>query len=106
MLFVLTIQSLFKMNRNLLRRSAITIGISAMALPVLPLHPPPHLYAAPGLYTVKLAITGFDGCISDTSKKIIAIGDYPVAGFEVNDSCAGKPPRIIDRSTSCHRLCI
>jgi len=62
--------------------------------------PPPHLYAAPGLYTVKLAITGFDGCMSDTVKKIIAIGDYPIAGFEVYDTCAGRPPRIKDRSAS------
>ncbi len=63
-------------------------------------NPPAHLYAAPGLYTVKLAITGYDGCVSDTSKKIVAIGDYPVAGFDVYDTCTGKPPRIIDQSTT------
>lgn len=62
--------------------------------------PPPHLYAAPGLYTVKLAITGYDGCVSDTSKKIIANGDYPIAGFDVYDTCTEKPPRISDRSTT------
>ena len=62
--------------------------------------PAPHLYAAPGLYTIKLAITGFDGCLSDTVKKVIAIGDYPIAGFDVYDACSGKPPRIVDRSTS------
>jgi len=62
--------------------------------------PPPHLYTTPGLYTVKLAITGFDGCVSDTVKKNIAIGDYPVAGFEVFDTCAGTTPRITDRSMS------
>jgi len=62
--------------------------------------PSPHLYAAPGLYTVKLAIKGYDGCISDTAKKNIAIGDYPIAGFDVYDTCAGKPPRIIDQSTT------
>ena len=63
-------------------------------------HPPSHVYAVPGLYTVKLAITGLDGCRSDTVKKVVAIGDYPIADFHVDDACSGKPPRVIDRSTS------
>jgi gliding motility-associated-like protein len=62
--------------------------------------PLPHLYAAPGLYTVKLSITGFDGCVSDTLKKTIAIGDHPKAGFVVSEACSSKPPRVADRSTS------
>ena len=62
--------------------------------------PLPHLYAAPGVYTVKLSITGFDGCVSDTLKKTIAIGDHPKAGFAVLEACAAKPPRIKDQSTS------
>lgn len=62
-------------------------------------NPPPHLYTVPGLYKVKLAITGFDGCNSDTLEKIIAIGDYPVAAFDVYDTCAGTKPRITDRSS-------
>jgi len=61
--------------------------------------PPPHLYTAPGLYPVKLVIKGFDGCISDTLRRTVAIGDYPVAAFEAFDTCAGKPVRIIDRSS-------
>ena len=59
---------------------------------------PLHLYSAPGLYTITLAETGLDGC-SDTARKVIEIGDYPVADFDIFDTCAGKPPRIIDRSS-------
>ena len=62
--------------------------------------PLPHLYAAPGVYTVKLSITGYDGCVSDTLKKTIAIGDHPNAGFVVTEACSGKPPRIVDQSRS------
>lgn len=61
-------------------------------------NPPPHLYAAPGIYTVKLAITGLDRCNSDTLRKVITVGDYPIANFDVYDTCAGLSPRIIDRS--------
>jgi gliding motility-associated-like protein len=61
-------------------------------------NPPPHVYAAPGNYIVKLAIKGLDGCSSDTLKKTFVIGDYPTADFVVYDTCAGNPPRVIDRS--------
>ncbi|HEX7904587.1 MAG TPA: PKD domain-containing protein [Chitinophagaceae bacterium] len=61
-------------------------------------NPPPHIYAAAGLYEVKLAITGLDGCNSDTLRKTIAVGDYPVANFDIYDTCFGLPPRIIERS--------
>lgn len=61
-------------------------------------NPPPHVYSAPGLYTVQLAITGFDGCKSDTLEKVIAIGDYPVAAFAVFDTCAPFVPRITEQS--------
>lgn len=62
-------------------------------------NPPPKLYAAPGNYTVKLALKGFDGCDSDTLQTIVSIGDFPVADFDVFDTCAALAPRIIDRST-------
>lgn len=63
-------------------------------------NPPAHLYSSPGIYEAKLAITGLDGCNSDTARKTIVIGDYPVADFEVVDTCEGTSPRIIDRSTA------
>ena len=62
-------------------------------------NPAPHTYANPGIYQVKLAIKGLDGCNSDTLKKDIIVGDYPVASFDIFDTCAGIIPRIIERST-------
>lgn len=61
-------------------------------------NPPPHLYTATGTYNVKLAITGLDGCNSDTLRKTITVGDYPIANFDIYDTCFGLPPRIADRS--------
>lgn len=63
-------------------------------------NPPPHNYAAPGLYNVKLAIKGFDGCESDTLRRTITIGDYPVAGFTITDTCQGLQPLIKGSSTA------
>lgn len=62
-------------------------------------NPPPKVYADPGIYTVKLALKGFDGCDSDTLRTIVSIGDFPVAAFEVNDTCSGLPPRITESSS-------
>lgn len=61
--------------------------------------PPPHTYANPGEYEVKLAITGMDGCRSDTLKRIISVGDFPTAAFNVYDTCEGSQPRLVDEST-------
>lgn len=62
-------------------------------------NPPPHNYPAPGSYNIKMAITGLDGCNSDTLRRTIIVGDYPVADFDIYDTCAGIAPRIIERST-------
>jgi gliding motility-associated-like protein len=61
-------------------------------------NPPPVLYALPGEYEVKLVVKGFDGCISDTLRKIITVGDIPVANFDVFDTCSNISPRVNDRS--------
>lgn len=61
--------------------------------------PPPHVYTTVGSYEVRLAITGLDGCNSDTMKQIIKVGDPPVANFQVYDTCEGFPPRIREIST-------
>ncbi len=63
-------------------------------------NPPPHFYSNPGNYIVKHAITGIDGCVSDTMFKTVTIGAIPVADFLVFDTCAGKPARIMEQSTS------
>ncbi len=62
-------------------------------------NPPPHLYNNPGNYEVLLAITGLDGCFSDTLRKTVSIGDFPVADFDIFDTCAGIAPRIIESSS-------
>jgi len=63
-------------------------------------NPPPHLYLAPGMYTVKQVIRGLDGCVSDTLKKNITVGTKPVADFQIFDTCLGKPVRLIDQSSN------
>jgi gliding motility-associated-like protein len=63
-------------------------------------NPPIHNYNQPGAYTVKHVITGMDGCVSDTMKKIINIGAKPVADFSLYDTCTNKTLGITDQSTS------
>lgn len=63
-------------------------------------NPPAHLYSSPGVYLVKLVITGLDGCISDTVRKNITVGTKPLADFQAFDTCMLKPARIIDQSTN------
>jgi gliding motility-associated-like protein len=63
-------------------------------------NPPSHLYPGPGIYPVKMVITGLDGCVSDTLKRIVTIGTKPVADFQVFDTCAGSAVRLINQSTN------
>lgn len=63
-------------------------------------NPPPHIYNSPGIYDVKLAIRGLDGCPSDTLRKSITVGSKPVADFQIFDTCMGKPVRVINQSTN------
>jgi len=63
-------------------------------------NPPPKNYAQPGIYKVKMVVTGLDGCISDTLSRNVVIAVKPVAAFNVFDTCALKIPRLIDNSTS------
>jgi len=63
-------------------------------------NPPPHNYAAPGVYDVKLAIKGLDGCVSDTIRKQVTVGTKPIANFQVFDTCINKPIRVTNQSTN------
>ena len=63
-------------------------------------NPPPHLYNAPGVYVVKLVITGLDGCVSDTLRKNVTVGTKPIADFQIFDTCMLKAARVNDLSTS------
>lgn len=56
--------------------------------------PASHQYSAPGVYPVRLAITGLDGCKSDTLQKTITIGSVPDAAFAVTDACFKTAPVI------------
>jgi gliding motility-associated-like protein len=62
-------------------------------------NPPPHLYSAPGLYTVKFVIKAIDGCDSDTAYQTVNIGAKPVASFTVNDTCQGFPVLLSSTAT-------
>ncbi len=63
-------------------------------------NPPLHNYTIPGAYIVKHVITGMDGCVSDTMKKIINIGAKPIVRFSLYDTCSDKILGITDQSTS------
>lgn len=56
--------------------------------------PPDHVYSAPGIYIFRLAITGQDGCQSDTLKRKITVGSIPDSRFSISDTCLKKIPRI------------
>lgn len=52
--------------------------------------PPPHVYNAVGTYTVKMVITGADGCTSDTFRGQVHITDPPRINFTIPpEICAG-----------------
>jgi len=62
--------------------------------------PPPHTYAAPGYYDVKMVIQGNNGCTSDTSILKVTIGTYPFAkiGYAPQPYCEGDALSLIDSS--------
>lgn len=64
-------------------------------------NPPPHIYASPGVYDVKLNVMGADGCLSDTFKQQITIGSYPVADFKINSLpiCTNRGAIFTDATT-------
>ncbi|UPK70086.1 lectin-like domain-containing protein [Chitinophaga filiformis] len=61
--------------------------------------PPPHLYARPGEYEVRLVIEDNSGCISDTMKQPVTIGSYPVPDFTTDLLCTGHPVTITNKTT-------
>lgn len=60
--------------------------------------PPPHVYATPGVYTIKENVLGNNGCLSDTNFSTVTIGSYPVASFSVDAACSGQPLGILNTS--------
>jgi gliding motility-associated-like protein len=55
------------------------------------LNPPPHLYPTTGPYVVRFAITGIDGCTSDTAIATVHVGAKPTTDFTFSEACEGKP---------------
>jgi gliding motility-associated-like protein len=64
-------------------------------------NPPPHLYAAPGNYTVKLNILGDNGCLSDTLYNPIIVGSDPFAkiAWSPSPACENMPIILTDSSS-------
>jgi gliding motility-associated-like protein len=47
-------------------------------------NPPVHHYLAPGSYNIKLVISGLDGCVSDTLRRMINLPGQPVIATLTN----------------------
>ena len=62
--------------------------------------PPPHAYAQPGNYPIKLNIEANNGCTSDTLVRKITIGSIPQADFKTSPAviCANSPVTLTDAS--------
>lgn len=56
--------------------------------------PPPHVYAAPGTYSIRLKIKGLDGCENE-AVKTINIASPPTASLAVYDTCFFQTPRVL-----------
>ncbi|ACU57906.1 lectin-like domain-containing protein [Chitinophaga pinensis] len=61
--------------------------------------PPPHQYAKPGRYQVKLLIEDNSGCVSDTMKQDLTIGSYPIPDFSYDSLCTSRIVSITDKTT-------
>ncbi len=64
-------------------------------------NPPVHLYTAPGGYKVKHVITGADGCL-DSLEKLVNIGSYPHADFNLSDTCTNKLVGVTDKTYNAY----
>ena len=64
-------------------------------------NPALHVYPAPGIYTVKLAILGNNGCLSNQFQQQIIVGSQPVPNFEIvaNAFCEDQSISFRDLST-------
>lgn len=61
--------------------------------------PAPHIFPAPGIYDVKLAILGNNGCVSDTFVKRIVLGSEPLVQYSYpSPVCEGTPVSFLDAS--------
>lgn len=63
--------------------------------------PAPHVYPAPGIYDVTVAILGNNGCLSDTFKRQVIVGSQPVLkfGYDSDTICENTLVTFTDSST-------
>lgn len=63
--------------------------------------PAPHVYPAPGNYTVKLNILGNNGCLSDIYQRQVVVGSKPIPAMTLlaNSFCEDETLRFFDSST-------
>jgi PKD repeat protein len=54
-----------------------------------------HIYAAPGIYTVKLTIKSSDSCMAERIETVI-VNPTPVANFDYENACQGTPVLFTD----------
>jgi gliding motility-associated-like protein len=67
---------------------------------------PVHLFAAPGLYVVKLVVTDANGCQADTSLQV-RVWELPYASFTSSaQNCAGSPVQFTSQSASSQGLLV
>ncbi len=63
---------------------------------------PSHIYANPGVYTVKLTVKNANFCSHDTTHSVTVIA-LPTAGFQTNaPQCKGLPVAFTNTSTTVH----
>ena len=60
---------------------------------------PVHTYTVPGDYTVRLVVSGIDGC-TEVKTQLIRIGSKPVADFTWNNACVNNPVNFTNTSSA------
>jgi gliding motility-associated-like protein len=67
---------------------------------------PAHLFAAPGIYVVKLTITDTYGCMNDTAMPV-RVWELPYAAFTAStQNCAGTAVQFFSQSASAQGLIV
>ncbi|WNJ18160.1 PKD domain-containing protein [Pontibacter sp. G13] len=66
---------------------------------------PNHVFTTPGLYTIQLVITDFNGCV-DSISQIVTVAASPVVDFIVSSQvgCAPKDVQFTDLTTSSNAI--
>jgi len=63
---------------------------------------PTHLYLTPGTFNVKLTVMNSLGCLKDTTKQVLVLGEPTVLFSYSSPNCAGDSVLFTDYSTTPH----